>query len=278
MSQHLSSSRLPAPLQPFAPSHRFRRVRATVIHSRHRHPLLFSHRSIKVLSWNIAKQNQQSNWQRDFQTLLSIHQPDLVFLQEVKLCALTEHIASLDTLNWHFAPNFMDGHESAYAGILTAAKATHLHTESILTQNYEPITNTPKVSLLSRYALPGSLRSLLTINTHMINFVELAAFRTQLQKLATLIASHRGPVIFSGDFNTWNQARWEILSEMTETLHLQPVRFSPVDTRKIKRFLFSPPLDHIFYRDLQLQPISAQVFDQVSSSDHKPIFAELTWH
>jgi endonuclease/exonuclease/phosphatase (EEP) superfamily protein YafD len=271
-----NSHQFPSRLR-FTPSLRFQRVQEMVVHSRHRHPLLFSHRSLKILSWNIAKQNQTPLWQQDFQTLLVRHQPDLVFLQEVKLCALTQHLPGLGDLNWQFAPNFIDGHASAYAGILTAAKATHQAAQSMLSQEHEPITNTPKISLLTRYDLPGSAKSLLAVNTHMINFVELPAFCSQLQKLATVIAAHRGPVIFSGDFNTWSQSRWRVLSQITEQLQLQPVRFSDRDTRKIKRFLLSPPLDYIFYRDLIIKPLSPQVFDQITSSDHKPIFVELAW-
>jgi endonuclease/exonuclease/phosphatase (EEP) superfamily protein YafD len=277
MAHEFNHSNLHPKLLPLTPSHRFRRVREMVIHSHLQHPRLLSHRSIKVLSWNIAKRNQQLQWQHDFQSLLTLQQPDLVFLQEVKLCANTQQMPSLESLNWQFVPNFIDGYTLTYAGILTAAKAMHLETQPLLSQDCEPITNTPKVSLLSRYALPGSSTCLLAVNTHIINFVELKAFRAQLQTLAAAITAHRGPVILSGDFNTWSQSRWQILSEITRQLQLKPVGFHPEDRLKIKRFLLSPPLDHIFYRDLTPQPISAKVLDHISSSDHKPICVELAW-
>ena len=253
------------------------RVYEKVIHSQHRHPLLFSHRSIKVLSWNIAKQNHDQRWLSDIQTLLAEHQPDVIFLQEVNLCSRMQQVAGLEEMNWHFAPNFIDGHSAAYAGILTAAKSTHLETQSILTQDYEPITNTPKISLLSHYPLPGSSTSLLTVNIHGINFVDLKAFEAQLKQLSIAISAHSGPVIFSGDFNTWNQSRWQSLRQVTQQLSLHPVRFSREETKKIKRFLLSPPLDHIFYKELTMKPVTARVFDHIFSSDHKPIFVEFSW-
>jgi endonuclease/exonuclease/phosphatase (EEP) superfamily protein YafD len=60
-------------------------------------------------------------------------------------------------------------------------------------------------------------------------------------------------------------------------LGLTPVAFTPHESKKIKRFLFSPPLDHIFYRGLSEKKTSARVLDHISSSDHKPLLAEFSY-
>lgn len=41
--------------------------------------------SITVLSWNIAKNNYDKNWIRDFLSILEQYQPDIIFLQEVRM-------------------------------------------------------------------------------------------------------------------------------------------------------------------------------------------------
>jgi endonuclease/exonuclease/phosphatase (EEP) superfamily protein YafD len=144
----------------------------------------------------------------------------------------------------------------------------------LITKYYEPVTNTPKVSLFAEYFLSDSLGSLLAVNTHLINFVELSKFKAQLQEIESILSGHQGAIIFSGDFNTWNRSRWLLLSQMATRLNLTSVSFSPWDTRKIKNFLLSPPLDYIFYRGFNQKPFSAKVIDNISSSDHNPLLVE----
>ncbi|MGB5713081.1 MAG: endonuclease/exonuclease/phosphatase family protein, partial [Waterburya sp.] len=134
----------------------------------------------------------------------------------------------------------------------------------------------PKVSLFVEYSLGNNLDTLLTINTHLINFVETSKFEVQLQEIEAIISQHQGAVIFSGDFNTWNRSRWLILWQMTAKLGLTPVSFPLVEALKIKRFLLSPPLDYIFYRGFKQKTASAKVIDTISSSDHNPLLVELS--
>ena len=65
-----------------------------------------------------------------------------------------------------------------------------------------------------------------------------------------------------------------MLSQMANRLGLKAVSFGQEDTKKIKNFLLSPPLDYIFYRGLYQKPLSAKVLDQFSSSDHNPLLVE----
>ena len=100
--------------------------------------------SIKVLSWNIAKSTYQSGWSKDFSAIIKQYQPDKIFLQEVRLCALSEEIPELKQMGWRFAPNFIDKSENAYSGVLIATRANPIESRALITQHTEPVSNTPK--------------------------------------------------------------------------------------------------------------------------------------
>jgi endonuclease/exonuclease/phosphatase (EEP) superfamily protein YafD len=256
-------------LKKYAPSQRFLKA-AGVIHQYHSAPVALNPHAIKVLNWNIAKNNERPEWIREFSTLLRQHDPDIICLQEVRLCAKTQQIAELADRSWNFAPNFIDVHHNAYAGILTAAHAHHQTGQSLLTTHYEPVSNTPKVSLFTEYFLANA-ETLLMINTHLINFVERSQFQAQLNAIEARIAEHPGAIIFAGDCNTWSLWRWQLLQQMAGRLRLKQASFSLPDLLKIKRFLLSPPLDYIFYRGFSQR--SALVLD-CESSDHKPMLVQ----
>ena len=253
---------------------RFGAVPASTIDSPHSHPTRLNAKSIKVLSWNINKNNHTANWIADFSEIVTQYQPDKIFLQEVQLSAASQKIPELMQMGWSFAPNFIDKLTNVYSGVLIATRDNHLNAQAVITQHSEPITNTPKVSLFAEYSLAASQENLLAVNTHLINFVDLSKFQSQLAEVEAVIAGHSGKIIFSGDFNTWNRGRWTMLSEMTARLGLKAVLFHPEDTKKIKSFLLSPPLDYIFYRGLYQKPLSARVLDKFSSSDHNPLLVE----
>jgi len=230
--------------------------------------------SIKVLSWNIAKNNHDKVWRREFLAMVEWYQPDKIFLQEVRLCAELRVMPELAEMGWSFAHNFIDTLDNTYSGVLIAAKADHVSSQALMTQYTEPVTNTPKISLFSEYWLSDE-ENLLAVNTHLINFVDLGKFKAQLWALEARLQKHSGAIIFSGDFNTWNRARWLMLYEMAKRLQLTPVSFSPEDTQKIKNFWMSPPLDYIFFRGFSQKPFSARVIDTITSSDHNPLLVEL---
>jgi endonuclease/exonuclease/phosphatase (EEP) superfamily protein YafD len=258
------------------PSYRFVRTDETIIHCPHPHLSQLDESHIRVLNWNIAKNNQDETWIQDFEKILQRYQPNVICPQEVRMCAEAKHLVEVAKLGWSFAPNFIDTYHNSYAGVLTAAKASCVTRKSYTTQHSEPFTKTPKVSLFTEYSLARSSQTLLAINTHLINFVDLEKFKTQLRDLETAIATHTGAVILSGDFNTWNRSRLLMLTTMVRRLGLTRAKFPPDEAQNIKRFLLSPPLDHIFYRGLQQNYLSARVLDEITSSDHKPMLVEFS--
>ncbi|MEH2395928.1 endonuclease/exonuclease/phosphatase family protein [Nostoc sp.] len=261
----------------FVPSYRFLRLQELTIDKNNSLQTEINSNSIKVLSWNIAKQNYNKTWLKDFSTIIETYQPNLIFLQEFSLKLETDKLENWLKMNWNFAPNFVDIHHKIYSGIFTAATISPITKKVITTKHYEPIVRTPKISLVTKYLLSDKSTTILTINSHLINFVDLNKFKIQLNELELVLSTHRGPIIFSGDFNTWSQKRAVILNQVTTQLGLTPVIFAPHEQEKIKRFLLSPPLDHIFYRNLSVKKASAKVLDQICSSDHKPLLAEFTY-
>ena len=257
------------------PIDRFKQVPEVIIHNDYSGSSGSNRDSIKILNWNIAKNNYVPNWSKDFLAIIDRYRPDKIFLQEVRLRADLREIAELAHMGWAFVPNFIDTHSNTYSGILIASQGDRISKQAIITQHYEPVINTPKVSLFAKYSLKDRDRSLLTVNTHLINFVGLGKFKAQLQEIESVLDKHQGAIILAGDFNAWNKYRWLILSQMAEKLNLTPISFSAEDTKKIKSFLLSPPLDYIFYRGFAPKPNTAKVIDNISSSDHYPLFVEL---
>ena len=261
----------------FVPGYRFLRLQELTIDKNNSLQTEINSKSIKVLSWNIAKQNYNKTWIKDFSKIIETYQPNLIFLQEFSLRLEADEWQKWLKMNWNFAPNYVDIHHQIYSGIFTAATISPLSKKVITTKDYEPIVKTPKISLITEYLLSEQSTTLLTINSHLINFVDLNKFKLQLKELELALSTHRGPLIFSGDFNTWSQKRAVILNQVTTQLGLTPVIFAPDEKEKIKRFLLSPPLDHIFYRDISVKQASAKVLDKICSSDHKPLLAEFSY-
>jgi endonuclease/exonuclease/phosphatase (EEP) superfamily protein YafD len=111
---------------------------------------------------------------------------------------------------------------------------------------------------------------MLVVNIHAINFtLGVADFRKQLEQIRPVLAGHPGPIILSGDFNTWRKKRADILDAFADEFSLIPVEFYN-DHRKI---FFGRPLDHIFVRGLQ---IGASDTRQLESSDHNPLLVEFS--
>jgi len=242
------------PARTHSPTHVGKAARAHYIQAR---VVALDPARISVLSWNIKK-GSETGWDSDLRTLAA--GMDLVLLQEARLSPVF-----YDILGGSMYPNGAKGWKTS--GVLTAARVGHLNRCSY--QHQEPILGTPKASLLTVYPLAGTDTTLLVVNVHVVNFaIGLSEFRQQIGDLHAIMARHIGPVIFSGDFNTWRSSRLKILGEFAADLGLRPIQFS--DDNRIRKFGYA--LDHIFIRGLR--PISSHV-ESVESSDHNPLITVL---
>ncbi len=228
--------------------------------------------SIRVLCWNIQKKSG-GRWQRDFLEIARRYEPDLYLLQEAYLTGELRELLGTLGLGWHLTPNLMAAGAGTYGGVLTATSVLPAAETPLLSDYAEPILGTNKAALATLYRLPAD-RELLVLNVHGLNFVGLDRYRSQLEEIETRIAVHEGPVILSGDFNTWNRGRMKLLLETADRLGLERMRFTERDERHLRRFPFAHPLDHLFYRGLTPRAERSDVLETVRSSDHLPIIVE----
>jgi endonuclease/exonuclease/phosphatase (EEP) superfamily protein YafD len=216
---------------------------------------------IRVVSWNMQKKSIP-NWRADYSRLTEGR--DLILIQEASLRVDT--VGDLPAApHWSFAPGYRTG--DSITGVLTLSSSQPLARCSFV--NVEPLLRTPKATSITQFALEGRDETLLVVNVHAVNFsLGLGAYKRQFAQIANVLEGHQGPIILSGDLNTWRAGRTKTIEAMAEELELTAVEFSE-DNRT--RFLGSP-LDHIYVRGLSATSSNSSV---VTSSDHNPLTVTL---
>ncbi len=219
--------------------------------------------TINFLCWNIQK-GQKSNWQEDLSDLSN--GKDLVIIQEAVLHSdLTEVFD--ESVHWTFAKGYKNKKHTT--GVVTISKHQPVRQHQHIC--WEPWLATPKCTNITEYALSDTEDTLIVVNIHAINFTfGLKQFRKQIDKVRKELAKHNGPIILSGDFNTWRNKRMKIIDELALEYGLAALSFQE-DHRKA---VFGQVLDHVFVR--ALTPESTDTHD-VKSSDHNPISATLSF-
>ena len=213
---------------------------------------------ITLLNWNIYK-GQRESWAGDFKKL--IQQQDIVVLQEAVLKKELYQTLNRQRLNWSLNTAFY--YDDVETGVLTASKVRALRSCGLRAE--EPLIKIPKTILVSVYPLSNNASNLLVANIHGINFtIGTEAYEQQIISLSDAIVHHQGPVIVAGDFNTWSDSRMAIVQSMAERLSLKAVTYKNHN----RLTMFGNPLDHFFYRGLELVKEESL---SVNSSDHNPI-------
>lgn len=216
--------------------------------------------AIDLLSWNIRK-GSLPEWRRDLAWLAA--DKELVLIQEAT--AVMPRQSPVLPAHWAFAPGYAGA--TTQTGVATASHAAPLLRCRF--QALEPWLGTPKATKITRYALADSERTLAVANIHMVNFtLGLADFRAQLEALVLALSAHDGPLIVSGDFNTWSGARSRLLRAAMARLDAEAVAFA--DDRRTR--IFGAAVDHVFVAGLHVESATAHV---VESSDHNPISLRL---
>lgn len=217
--------------------------------------------SLRLLSWNIKKgslRNSQQDLHRYARDM------DLVLIQEAEE-SMESQMQRQQAGFWSFAPGFQSS--LGLTGVATYSRVAP--TARCNLTAYEPWLGTPKATSITRYPLKGRSESLVVVNIHMINFtLGWEAFTQQLATVVDLLKSHRGPIIFSGDFNTWNDGRQLVVTEMMAQLKLQPVVFA----KDVRSRVLGAPLDHVYVSGLSVEQADTYA---VKSSDHNPIVVSL---
>lgn len=212
--------------------------------------------TISTITWN-AQKFENSKFFFDLKKLSE--NTDLIFLQEAKHSENWQKaFASHMPFSWNFFKSFCLENKKA-TGIQTGARYPLLNNRNIVSPVTEPVTFTPKVSGLSQVEVPG-YGPITLVNTHALNFNTGDDFQTQISHLAEELQNYQGPMIWAGDFNTWDGARLRFLLQKTKELGLTHIQH-----KNDKRLLV---LDHVFVRGLDF--VSSEILNY-NSSDHKPI-------
>lgn len=211
---------------------------------------------IHVVSWNIAK-GSRLDWHTDLQYLT--RNADLALIQEAKLEHLMHQV--MPDCCWAFAPGYRRPNHTT--GVMTIARAETI--QHRVHRHWEPFTLLPKAALITEYRLKNRDDTLLVANVHAINFTPgTRHFRRQLHAVIAPLENHRGPIILSGDFNTWHGKRHRILEQLVAELGLHSAAYE----QDHRRYSFGFALDHLFYRGLHHKSCTV---NRVFSSDHNPI-------
>jgi endonuclease/exonuclease/phosphatase (EEP) superfamily protein YafD len=219
-------------------------------------------RGIRLLNWN-AQKNRRETWQDELESL-SVEQ-DLVLVQEASL--RRDSVAAIDSSRyWSFAPGYR--RHGAVSGVLTMSRSKPIAQCALI--SIEPILRTPKATSITEYGLTLTEATLIVVNIHAVNFsIGLGAFQEQFDKVRQVLETHDGPIVLSGDFNTWRKGRTEIVDGVAQGLGLTSLAF-PVDHRVTR---FGNYLDHIYVRGLSLLDSGTEI---AGSSDHNPMFVTLS--
>ena len=212
---------------------------------------------IELLNWNIKK-GQMPDWQSDL-TLLG-EGKQLVLIQEATQ-SMRDSSALPTSSIWNFAPGYSS--RKGITGVATASQIKPLSACKLTA--YEPWSRTPKATSITKFALSDSPLSLLVVNTHLINFaLGLTDYRDQLSAISAVLHRHSGPVIISGDFNTWRPGRYKLLDAFFTDLGFEEITFAK--DRRLR--FFGSTLDHIFVAGVSVLQSETH---EVSSSDHNPM-------
>ena len=216
---------------------------------------------IRLVSWNMQKKGLP-NWRADYSRLTDGR--DLILIQEASLRVDT--VGDLPSVpHWSFAPGYRT--DDSITGVLTLSRSQPLARCSFA--NTEPLLRTPKATSITQFALEDRDETLLVVNVHAVNFsLGLGSYKRQFKQISDVLEDHQGPIIFSGDLNTWRAGRTQTIEAMAAKLGLMAVEFSD-DNRK--RF-FGSPLDHIYVRGLSATDSDSSV---VTTSDHNPMTVTL---
>jgi endonuclease/exonuclease/phosphatase (EEP) superfamily protein YafD len=217
---------------------------------------------INLLIWNTHK-GQHDGWLEEFAELSADR--DLLLLQEAFLKQELRDLLLRETLSWNLATTFLK--YRIETGVMTASQVTPV--SACVQRTMEPLLSLPQSTLISRFRLKGSADTLLVGNIHAVNFtLGTEAFRSQLDRLASILDEHDGPMIVAGDFNSWNQSRARVLDEIfVKSRSMRKVKFNG----KSPRTILGRSVDRVYYRGLTV--VAGRVLE-ADTSDHDPIWVQ----
>jgi endonuclease/exonuclease/phosphatase (EEP) superfamily protein YafD len=216
---------------------------------------------IRLVNWNIQK-GGHPDWANDLASLQS--NPHLMVLQEVPFNKIAwDRVA--ENAYQSFAPGYRTSR--AVTGVMTVSTTKPLTQCNFV--SVEPWIRSAKATVITEYGLTNTDQTLLVVNIHAVNFTfGTRDFEGQIQEAMSVLRDHSGPILLSGDFNTWHSRRSRVLNEMTGSLDLETLTFDEDHRKRV----FGQALDHIYVRGLEVIEATSR---EVDSSDHNPMSARL---
>lgn len=213
--------------------------------------------NLDLLSWNIHK-GEDPGWREDLKEMA--RETELVLLQEALLLEDMKQPFGENAF-WSFSPGYQA--DSFTSGVMTASRVSPDLICSM--QTVEPWLNTPKAASILRFPIQDSRKSILLVNMHSVNFaLGMEEFSDQIDSVVRVLKAHRGPVVLSGDFNTWKDSRMQLLTNTAKEMGLTAVEFTPDHRTQ----WFGNYLDYIFIRGFEVKKARIPA---VTSSDHNPL-------
>lgn len=233
-----------------------------------------------IVTWNIAKGSRYSILQKEITTINNDHEIDIWALQETNITPLMTDIYNQIASDKEqvFSSTFKLS-DVRTGGVATFSSVKSHHQDSIFSSK-ELKLFTKKTALLTIYPISDG-RELAVINIHGINFTTLGPFQAHINSIFLSIRDFSGPVIFIGDFNTWNKARLRYLQNIMRLNGFfdAALLFNAGFDQRIKMpYLgkiidyFKTPLDHIYVKDMHVKNI--KVLADYKGSDHYPIILQ----
>lgn len=198
---------------------------------------------------------------------------DIIMNQEIFLDKnMLDVFRYLPLYRFETGTSFFSGKEKIRTGVANISPVAPDFTQYVRTANLEPIVSTPKLTLITSYPIRFSRKKLTVVNIHGINFVTNEVFQIELERIYRQIKDIPSPLVFAGDFNTWNLERRSMLKKYAQKLKLSEAIFLPDN-----RLTFNGhPLDH-FLHTSDIKVTKARVDSFYRGSDHKPMTVEVEY-
>lgn len=221
---------------------------------------------IKFLVWNIFK-GAKDNFYRIFPDVARDH--DFILMQEANYDIPFEVMLG-EFFRYEFSMSQSFFSDEIGTGVALLSRYQSEDIKWVRSKAREPFIGTPKMFQLNKINIQGSKQKLLIVNIHGINFVKNSGFYSQVNQLEEAMENHNGPIILGGDFNTWNNRRFNFLKKMASKISLKQVVFE--NAKVLKKFMGNT-LDHVFTRGLNL--IKARADRLKDASDHSAMILNL---
>ncbi len=217
----------------------------------------------KVLIWNLYKGQLKHYFYNEFKMLAQ--DCDFMLLQEVMHDEVMPQFFQNEfpSVNWWLALSWLKKSTNHGTGVCIGARQSMLSSKTQFAHQRELWFLTPKMTLFSEFEIQGV--RVLFVNTHVLNLTTDKGYQRQLQEIADVVKSFKGPVCLAGDFNSWSIKRYLIMKKVFRSVGLEHI-----DPELDQRIL---PLDHLFLRGIEV--VEFRIHHEKKGSDHLPLTARL---